>query len=35
MLMPVLQLWQDNFGVYGAKKLWEAARRAGLDVGLG
>lgn len=34
VLRPVLlQLWQDNFGVYGARKLWKAARRAGLDVG--
>ena len=22
-------LWQDNWGVYGARKLWHAARRAG------
>src|SRR4051812_26041376 len=26
-------LWQDNWGVYGARKLWHAARRAGHDVG--
>ena len=26
-------LWQDNWGVYGARKLWHAARRAGLVVG--
>jgi putative transposase len=34
MFRPVLlQLWRDNFGVYGARKLWKAARRSGLDVG--
>ena len=26
-------LWQANWGVYGARKLWHAARRAGLVVG--
>jgi putative transposase len=26
-------LWAENWGVYGARKLWHAARRAGLDVG--
>jgi transposase InsO family protein len=26
-------LWQDNWGVYGAQKLWHAARRAGHDIG--
>ena len=31
---PVLvQLWEDNYQVYGARKLWKAARRAGHDVG--
>ena len=33
-LRPVLrQLWEDNYRVYGARKLWKAARRAGVDVG--
>ncbi|MEX0706016.1 MAG: IS3 family transposase [Nitriliruptoraceae bacterium] len=33
-LMPVLlQLWRDNYCVYGARKLWKAVRRAGHDVG--
>jgi putative transposase len=33
-LTPVLvQLWQDNYRVYGARKVWKAARRAGHDVG--
>ena len=26
-------LWAENWGVYGVRKLWHAARRAGLDVG--
>ena len=26
-------MWRENWGVYGARKLWKAARRAGLDVG--
>ena len=29
----LVTLWQENWGVYGARKLWHAARRAGLDVG--
>jgi putative transposase len=34
MLRPVLlQLWRDDFEMYGARKLWKAARRAGLDTG--
>ena len=34
VLRPVLrQLWADNYCVYGARKLWKAARRAGWDVG--
>ncbi len=33
-LGPVLvKLWEDNYRVYGARKLWKAARRAGHDVG--
>ena len=27
------QLWEDNYRVYGARKLWKAARRAGHDLG--
>ena len=31
---PVLtQLWENSYRVYGARKLWEAARRAGHDIG--
>lgn len=34
MLGPALrQLWEDNYRVYGARKLWKAARRAGDDLG--
>jgi len=29
----VVQLWEDNYRVYGARKVWKAARRAGHDVG--
>ncbi len=33
-LMPaLLDLWQANYSVYGARKLWIAARRVGHDVG--
>ena len=34
VLEPALrQLWKDNYCVYGARKLWKTARRAGHDVG--
>jgi putative transposase len=34
VLGPALrQIWQDNYRVYGARKLWKAARRAGHDIG--
>ncbi len=34
VLGPALvKLWEDNYCVYGARKLWKAARRAGHDVG--
>jgi hypothetical protein len=26
-------LWRDNYRVYGARRLWKAARRAGVEVG--
>ncbi len=29
----LLTLWEDNYRVYGARKLWKAAQRAGHDVG--
>ena len=34
MLSPQLRdLWENNFQVYGVRKLWKAARRAGIDIG--
>jgi putative transposase len=34
VILPVLlALWQANYSVYGARKLWKAARRAGHDIG--
>jgi len=34
MLMPILlALFQANYSVYGARKLWISARRAGYDIG--
>jgi putative transposase len=34
VLMPILlALWTANYRVYGARKLWKAARRAGHDIG--
>ncbi len=34
VLGPVVQqLWEDNYRVYGARKVWKAARRAGHDIG--
>jgi putative transposase len=34
MLMPILlALFTANYSVYGARKLWKAARRAGYDIG--
>lgn len=29
----IATLWQDNWGVYGARKLHAAAQRAGIDIG--
>jgi transposase InsO family protein len=34
VLSPQLcDLWENNFQVYGVRKLWKAARRAGIDIG--
>ena len=34
MLSPQLcDLWENNFAVYGVRKLWKAARPAGIDIG--
>ena len=33
-LAPALRtLWEDNYCVYGVRKLWKAARRDGHDIG--
>jgi putative transposase len=33
-LIPrLVELWKDNYEVYGSRKLWKAARRAGIDIG--
>ena len=33
-MVPILMvLWVANYRVYGAHKLWKAARRAGHDIG--
>jgi len=29
----LLELWKANYEVYGSRKLWKAARRAGIDIG--
>ncbi len=34
LMMPILlALWISNRKVYGAHKLWKAARRSGYDIG--
>jgi putative transposase len=33
LLAVLLALWQANYSVYGTRKLWKAARRAGHDIG--
>ena len=33
MIPLLVALWEDNYRVYGVRKLWKAARRAGHDVG--
>jgi putative transposase len=33
-MTPIIaQLWEDNYRVYGARKLWKAANRTGYDIG--
>lgn len=29
----LLSIWESNYSVYGVRKLWKAAKRAGIDVG--
>jgi transposase InsO family protein len=33
LIPELIALWENNYRVYGARKLWKAARRAGFDVG--
>src|SRR3954464_15089043 len=33
LVNALVSLHQQNWGVYGVRKLWHAARRAGIDVG--
>lgn len=33
LIPQLVQLWEDNYSVYGIRKLWKAARRAGIDIG--
>lgn len=33
LVNALVRLWEDNWRVYGVRKLWHAARRAGLQVG--
>ena len=33
MTAVLVALWAANYGVYGARKLWLAARRAGYGIG--
>jgi transposase InsO family protein len=34
VILPQLcDLWKNNFQVYGVRKFWKAARRAGIDIG--
>lgn len=33
LVNALVTLWRENWGVYGVRKLWHAARRAGLQVG--
>jgi putative transposase len=33
-LIPrLVELWKDNYEVYGSRKLWKAARRSGIEIG--
>jgi putative transposase len=33
VMVTMLAIWQANYSVYGARKLWKAMRRAGVDIG--
>lgn len=29
----LVKIWNDNYQVYGSRKLWKTARRAGIEIG--
>lgn len=33
LIPELVTLWTDNYCVYGVRKLWKTARRAGVDIG--
>ena len=33
LIPQLVALWKANYEVYGSRKLWKAARRAGIDIG--
>lgn len=33
LITQLRDLWEENYCVYGMRKLWKAARRAGIDIG--
>ena len=33
LITQLRDLWEENYCVYGVRKLWKAARRAGIDIG--
>jgi putative transposase len=33
LILRLVELWKTNYEVYGSRKLWKAARRAGIDIG--
>ncbi|GAA1122837.1 hypothetical protein GCM10009643_01630 [Microbacterium aurantiacum] len=33
LIPELVTLWTDNYFVYGVRKLWKTARRAGVDIG--
>ena len=32
LIPQLVELWESNYRVYGVRKLWRAARRAGIDI---
>ena len=33
LIPQLVELWEGNYRVYGVRKLWKAARRAGITIG--